>query len=171
VRFDASSLLIEPLGPDHDRTAFSCGNESLNRYIRSQATQDIRRGIARVFVATTADWPERILAFFTLSAASVVAAELPPELAKRLPRHPIPAALIGRLAVDREFAGRGLGSILLADAVKKTAMASQTLAVTVVVVDPVDDAARTFYSSFGFRNLQTSQNRMFLVLASGIVPP
>jgi GNAT superfamily N-acetyltransferase len=169
VKFDASSVLIQPLGPDHDRAAFSCGNDSLDRYIRTQATQDTRRGIARIFVATLVNRPQHILAFFTLSAASVGTSELPPEVAKRLPRHPIPAALIGRLAVDREFAGRGLGSILLADAVKKTVAASQTLAVTVLVVDPIDDGARAFYSSFGFRSLQAPQERMFLVLRSDIV--
>lgn len=89
---------------------------------------------------------------------------LPPEVAKRLPRHPIPAALVGRLAVDNSFARRGLGSILLADAVKKTMTAAETVAMTVVVVDPIDDSARAFYSAFGFRSLQGPQQRMFLTL-------
>lgn len=158
------SVRIEPLGPLHDRAAFQCGNESLDRYFRQQATQDLRRGVARVFVAIVPQETERIAGFFTLSATSVAASDLPPEVAKRLPRHPIPAALIGRLAVDRSFARRGLGSILLADAVKKALAAAQTVAITVIVVDPIDDAAHTFYAAFGFRDLQSSQRRMFLVL-------
>ncbi len=85
-------------------------------------------------------------------------------MAKRLPRHPIPAALGGRLAVDRNFAGRGLGSVLLADAVQKAIAAAETVAMTVVVVDPIDDAARAFYSAFGFGSLQGPQRRMFLTL-------
>jgi len=111
--------------------------------------------------------PKRIAGFFTLSAAWVVASDLPPEVGKRLPRHPIPAALVGRLAVDAGFARRGLGSILLADAVKKTIAAAETVAMTVVIVDPIDDAARAFYGALGFRSLQGPQQRMFLTLPRG----
>jgi GNAT superfamily N-acetyltransferase len=164
VKLADSSIRIEPLDPGHDLAAFSCGNTSLDRYIREQATQDTRRGVARVFVAVTPEEPKRIAGFFTLSAAWVLASDLPPEVAKRLPRHPIPAALVGRLAVDNSFARRGLGSILLADAVKKTMTAAETVAMTVVVVDPMDDSARAFYSAFGFRSLQGPQQRMFLTL-------
>jgi GNAT superfamily N-acetyltransferase len=159
-----ASVRIEPLSPGHDRTSFACGNASLDRYIREQATQDTRRGIASVFVATAHDQPLRIVGFFTLSAESVVPSDLPPEMAKRLPRHPVPAALVGRLAVDRNFAGRGLGSVLLADAVQKALAAAEMVAMSVVVVDPIDDAARAFYSTFGFRSLQGPQRRMFLTL-------
>jgi len=98
----------------------------------------------------------------------VVASDLPPEVAKRLPRHPIPAALVGRLAVDRGFARRGLGSILLADAVKKTMTAAETVAMTVVIVDPIDETARAFYAAFGFRCLQGPRQQMFLTLPGAI---
>lgn len=158
------SIRIEPLDAIHDRAGFGCGNGSLDRYLREQANQDTRRGVARIFIAVEPSQPTRIAGFFTLSAASVVAAELPSEVAKRLPRHPVPAALIGRLAVDRRFARRGLGTILLADAVSKAMVAAETVAMTVVVVDPIDDMARAFYSAFGFRSLQGPQNRMFLTL-------
>jgi GNAT superfamily N-acetyltransferase len=164
VTFSDASIRIEPLGSDHDRAAFNCGNESLDRYIRTQASQDIRRGIARVFVAVTPGEPNRIAGYFTLSAAWVVASDLPPEMAKRLPRHPIPAALLGRLGVDRAFTRRGLGSVLLADAVKKTMAAAETVGMTVVIVDPIDDAARAFYAAFGFRSLQGPRQQMFLTL-------
>ncbi len=151
-----ASVRIEPLGPGHDRKSFACGNASLDRYIREQAGQDIRRGIASVFVAVALDQPERIFGYFALSAESVAPADLPPETARKLPRLPIPAALIGRLAVDRDFQKRGLGPILLA--------AAETVAMTVVVVDPIDDAARSFYTAFGFRSLQGPERRMFLTL-------
>ncbi len=167
MRLSDSSVRIEPLSSGHDRAAFSCGNESLDRYLRTQASQDTRRGVARVFVAVMPEEPKRIAGFFTLSAAWVVASDLPPEVGKRLPRHPIPAALVGRLAVDAGFARRGLGSILLADAVKKTIAAAETVAMTVVIVDPIDDAARAFYGALGFRSLQGPQQRMFLTLPRG----
>ncbi len=167
MTFSNDSVRIEPLGSDRNRAAFDCGNESLDRYIRTQASQDIRRGIARVFVAVTPGEPNRIAGFFTLSAAWVMASDLPPDAAKRLPRHPIPAALVGRLAVDRGFARRGLGSILLADAVNKTLAAAETVAMAVIIVDPIDDAARAFYAAFGFHSLQGPRQQMFLTLPRG----
>ncbi|MBF0335787.1 MAG: GNAT family N-acetyltransferase [Alphaproteobacteria bacterium] len=155
-------MRIEPLAPRHDRTAFRCGDDSLDRYIREQAGQDVRRGTARIFVAVACDQPERVLGFFTLSAAAVVPCDLPPEMERRLPRHPIPAALVGRLAIDRSVGRRGLGSVLLADAVKKTKFAAATVAMSVIVVDPIDETARAFYAAFGFRSLLGPQRRMFL---------
>jgi ribosomal protein S18 acetylase RimI-like enzyme len=164
VRLAEDSLRIEPLSAMHDRTAFDCGNEHLNRYLRTLASQDVRRRVARVFVAVMPVEPSRIVGFFTLSAAWIAASDLPPETAKRLPRHPVPAAPIGRLAVDRSFARRGFGSILLADAVKKTITAAEAVAITVVVVDPIDETARAFYQAFGFRSLLGPKPHMFLAL-------
>jgi len=166
VRFEDGSIVIEPMAAHHDRASFDCGNDALDRYIREQACQDTRRGIASVFVAVAADNPHRILGFFTLSATSVTASHLPAGVAKRLPRHPVPAALLGRLAVDRSVAGRGLGGILLADAVKRTLFAAETLAAAVVVVDPIDDAAQSFYAAHGFRSLEGPERRMFLMLSA-----
>ncbi len=111
--------LIQPLGAHHDRLSFACGEPSLDNYIRRQATQDIRRHIARVFVATDAD-PAAILGFYTLSATVVEARTLPPDLARRLPKYPLPAALIGRLAVDNRYQGQDLGQYLLMDALTRT---------------------------------------------------
>ncbi|RME68582.1 MAG: GNAT family N-acetyltransferase [Alphaproteobacteria bacterium] len=166
MRFKDGSIVIEPLAAHHDRASFTCSNETLDHYIREQAGQDTRRGIARVFVAVAVDDPHRILGFFTLSATSVTALHLPVEVAKRLPRHPVPAALLGRLAVDRSVAGCGLGGILLADAVKRTLVAAQTLAAAVIVVDPIGDAAQSFYANHGFRSLEGPERRMFLMLSA-----
>ena len=164
MRFSKASIRIEPLGTQHDRKAFSCGNESLDRYLREQANQDIRRDLTRLFVATPLDETTRILGFFTLSATSIAAADLPAESAKRLPRYPVPAALIGRLAVDQKSAGRGLGGVLLIEAIERARFAAQTVAMTVIVVDPIDETARSFYAAFDFRDLQGPQRRMFLTL-------
>ncbi len=81
---------------------------------------------------------------------------MPAAQAKRLPHYPVPVALIGRLAVDRRYAGQGLGSMLLADAIDRVAFASQTLAVYAVVVDAKNDQARRFYERFGFVMLPES---------------
>ena len=171
MRFEIGSVRIEPLARQHARHHFNCGEQSLDRYIREQASQDVRRGLARVFVAALPAEPDGILGFFTLSATSIIGSELPSALARRLPRYPIPAALIGRLAVDQTCAGRGLGRALLADAVTKIAKASETLAIVVVVVDPIDDAAQAFYAAFGFERIEERARRMFLVLDAGSIAP
>ena len=141
---------------------FQCGNQPLNDYIRRYASQDVRRNVARVFVATPKIDPQLLVGFYTLRAGSVSCTTLPPSLAKKLPRYPIPVALIGRLAVDSKFQGKGLGSILLADACLKVAQASSVLAMAGIIVDAKDDAAITFYQHFGFVLLQGESNRLLL---------
>ena len=92
------SYRIEPLGPRHDRAAFFCGVEPLDRYFRTQAGQDVRKLIASCFVAVAADSPN-IAGYYTLSATGIALTDLPSELAKRLPRYPLlPAILMGRIA-------------------------------------------------------------------------
>lgn len=122
----AESLVIEPLGADHDRAVFSCGHDILDSYIKQRAGQDLRRRIARVFVCTAPDSPA-ILGFYTLSALSVDVGTLPHRLVRRLPKQPLPAALIGRLAVAREAQGQGIGRMLLADALKRAVTADATI--------------------------------------------
>src|ERR1700691_1487201 len=104
----SAAFRMEPLSSAHDRSVFNCGEEILDRYLRTQATQDIRRRMANCFVAIEVA-TGRIAAYYTLSAASIPMVDLPPEETKRLPRYPtLPAVRIGRLAVDVGFQGRGL---------------------------------------------------------------
>ena len=164
MKFEADSVRIEPLSDSHDRAPFSCGNDVLDRYLHEQAGQDLRRGIASIFVATQVDQPSKVLGYFTLSAAAIAPQYLPGEFARRLPRQMVPAALIGRLAVDRNVARRGLGGVLLADAIDRAMLAAKTVAMWAVAVDPIDDTAREFYAAFGFRAL-TGSARMFLTFS------
>ena len=113
---DEAPVVVEPLGSQHDRASFSCGEPALDSYLRRQATQDARRRIAQVFVVV-GDVPGEIIGYYTLSAASFEKDRLPADLARRLPHYPVPAVVIGRLAVDRGHQGRGLGEILLLDAI------------------------------------------------------
>ena len=155
--------LIEPLGNDHDRAAFSCGEPSLDAYIRRQAGQDVRRGVSRVFVAILDD-PEQIAGFYTLSATAVEARTLPPELAQKLPKHPLPAALIGRLAVDERHQGRGIGRYLLMDAFTRALAASAAIGIYAVVVDAINEKAQAFYRRYGFKAFPETPNRLFIPL-------
>jgi ribosomal protein S18 acetylase RimI-like enzyme len=155
---------VAPLAADHDRSQFSSEVEALDRYLRTQATQDIRRHLANCFVASPAD-SMSVVAYYTLSSASVALTELPPEQAKRLPRYPlVPAALIGRLAVDRHYRGRGLGAALLFDAVARAARSEA--AVHAIIVDAKDDTAARFYRHHGFLALASRHGSLFLPAAT-----
>ena len=160
------SLLIEPLGKHHNRAAFSCGIDVLDQYFRRQASQDERRRIARVFVVRPEGSEEMVLGYYTLSALSVDLVDLPPDFSKKLPKHPIPAALIGRPAVTSNYQGTGLGKILLADAIQRTLAVSDQIAVYAMVVDALNIEAEAFYQSFGFVKLGKDTNRLFLPLKS-----
>ncbi|MCY4213649.1 MAG: GNAT family N-acetyltransferase [Gammaproteobacteria bacterium] len=157
------ALAVGPLERRHDRKAFSCGLPELDRYLAHQAGQDIRRRTARVFVCTAGN-ANALLGFYTLSALSVDLSSLPKVLSRRLPRHPVPCALIGRLAVDESVHGQGIGRLLLADAVKRTAVAGETVAIHALIVDAANDAARRFYESFGFAPLTDNPMRLLLPL-------
>ncbi len=109
---------------------------------------------------------QTVLGYYTLSALSIDLATLPDDLAKKLPKHPIPAALIGRLAVSTPAHGTGLGKILLADAIKRTLALSDEIAVYAMVVDALNADAEAFYEGFGFTKLAAAQNRLFLPLKS-----
>lgn len=159
-------LIIEPLDRHHDRGEFFCGEAALDRYVKQQATQDIRRRIARVFVAVSETAPTRILGFYTLSALSIAAVDLSPGMARKLPRHPLPAALIGRLAVDASARGMGVGTMLVMDALRRAIAVSGDIAVFAAVVDAQDERARQFYESLGFMPFPDTPLRLFLPLAS-----
>nr|WP_286206627.1 GNAT family N-acetyltransferase [Thauera linaloolentis] len=145
-----------------DTASFRCGEAALDQYLHRHARQDIKRGVGRVFVATPADQASEVAGFYSLSAASVAAEQLPDSLRKKLPRYPVPAALLGRLAVSEAAQGKGLGSILLVDACKRVVAASQTLAVAVIIVDAKSPAAAAFYRHFGFVELPGQPGRWML---------
>ena len=156
-------FIIEPLGA-HDRSAFSCGSPSLDRYLREQASQDIKRLMANCFVAVETA-TNAIAGYYTLSATNVPANELPPEVLKRLPRYPIlPAALVGRLAVDQNFHRKGLGSVLLADAALRVLKGD--MKAFAVIVDAKDENAVTFYRAQGFRPFASRPMSLFLPLGT-----
>jgi len=163
---DKPNLVIEPLGKKHNRAAFSCGTDELDSYLQRQASQDTKRRIARIFVIRSAADDQTILGFYTLSALSIDLSSLPSDLAKKLPKHPLPAALIGRLAVSTKSQGTGIGKVLLADAIKRTLALSDEIGVYAMVVDALNTNAEAFYRGFGFSKLNAAKNRLFLPLKS-----
>lgn len=163
---EADQFRIEPLGPSHDRGAFACGNEALDRYLHAQAGQDARRKVAAVFVLHDTE-ANLVAGYYTLSATSVDPTDLPAELVKKLPRYPVlPAVLLGRLAVDARYRGRRFGELLLLDALRRAEAHSAEVAAMAVVVDAIDDAARGFYERYGFVRFEDEPYRLFLPMAT-----
>jgi ribosomal protein S18 acetylase RimI-like enzyme len=157
-------FLLAPLGAEHDREPFCCGEEALDRYFKTQATQDIRRRIAHCFVTVEAA-SAQVAAYYTIAASSFPLVDLPAEEAKRLPRYPsVPAVRIGRLAVGEKFQGRGLGGALLVDATRRTLQAAP--AVYALVVDAKNDQAVAFYQRYLFRLMVGHPRTLFLPLAT-----
>lgn len=148
----------------HDRSLFSCGDDELDGYFRTRIGQDVRRGLARAFVAiekTSRD----IAGFYTLAATSLDLGDLPADVARRLPRYPrVPAVLIGRLGVAIDHQGPNLGAALLGDAAKRV-LASEIGAHS-LVVQPKNDDVTDFYLSHGFLPLPNRPDVVFLPLAT-----
>jgi ribosomal protein S18 acetylase RimI-like enzyme len=160
----AAPFRFEPLSERHDRTAFQCGEEALDKYFKTQATQDIRRRVANCFVAVEIT-TERVAAYYTLSAASIPLTELPAEETKRLPRYPaVPAVRIGRLAVDQNFQRRGLGELMLMNVVHRTIQ--DAAAAFALLVDAKNEIAVNFYQRYGFRLIAGRPRTLFLPLAT-----
>ncbi len=157
---------IEALSGGHNRSDFSSGSAPLDRYFREQASQDVKRRIATCFVAVSAETRD-VAGFYTLTAASVALDAMAPEIVSKLPRYPVvPAALLGRMAVDLKHQGRGLGGILIADAVLRVARAE--LGVFAMLVDAKDESAQRFYEHHGFELLPGKLRRLCLPIAPAL---
>jgi ribosomal protein S18 acetylase RimI-like enzyme len=153
---------FDTLGDGHDRAAFLCGDDALDRYFQTQVTQDIRRRIANCFVVVEIA-TSYVAAYYTLSAASIPLVALPPDEAKRLPRYPtLPAVRIGQLAVDRRYRRRGLGELMRMNAVHRTMQ--DAAAAFALLVDAKHDQAAAFYRRYGFRPIAGKPSTLFLPL-------
>lgn len=153
----AKQFLAQALSPDHRRERFHCGVASLDSYLKTQATQDMRRKANAVFVFVHVDEPSRILGYFTLCALGLERGEIPEQARVHLPRYPlVSATLIGGLAVDLSVQGRGIGRTMLAAAVTKAYRNADVVGSSMLVVDAIDERAHRFYEAFSFLPLQDS---------------
>lgn len=153
---------LEPLWPGHERSGFSCGVEVLDRYLDSQASQDVRRRVSACYVAVEVG-SDKVAGFYTLAAGSVPLSDLPPDLSKWLPRYPaVPVARIRRLAIDKAYQGQKLGGALLADAALRAARSE--VAVFALIVDAKDAAAAAFYRHHGFDPIGGNDRQLIVSL-------
>lgn len=154
---------IEPLDTaDHNRSCFSCGNNSLDRYLKKQANQDLKRKVNVTYVLVKKGCPD-IIGYYNLSHLSIEYDSLPANTKTNLPAYgEIPATLIGRLAVDKEYQGKGLGEHILLDALRKTYEITQQIGSFSVVVDLQEEDVRGFYRKYEFRSLSDDKDRLFV---------
>jgi len=151
----------------HDRQGFSCGEPSLDAYLQTQATQDIKRRAAALYVLTERQEGGPILGYYTLSACSVHLSGLTASTQKKLARYPdVAGGLIGRLAMDTRYKGSGLGAALLRHALQRCLEQSRELAMAVIVVDALNEATQRFYERYGFQVLGGAGNRLYLTIAT-----
>jgi len=156
-----ADYLTEPLGRKHKKSEFSCGNSSLDNYIQRQAKQDIKRKLSACFIL--GDSKGYVIGYYTLSNAGISREVIPEEISKKLPKNysSLPVTLFGRLAIDENNKGQGLGKLLLIDALKRSYEVSKVIGSMAVIVDPIDANAIKFYSKYGFIALPDS-GKMFL---------
>jgi GNAT superfamily N-acetyltransferase len=156
------NFLTELLNTGHNRKNFTCGNEMLDNYFKYQAGQDVKRKLSACFV-----WPEKetgiIKGYYTLSNNSIPLDSVPDNIRRKLPGSytSIPVTLLGRLAVNKIYQQKGIGKLLLIDALKRSCLAGKQTGSFAVVVDPVNRQAELFYKKYGFIKLPDS-GKMFI---------
>ena len=154
---DEAIYRLESLGKQHDRDGFSCGEGILDAYLKTQASQDMRRKANAVFVLIPAQSSQRIAGYFTLCAFGLAPGTIPEAARKQLPKYPVVSAtLIGRLAISSDFQRMGLGLRLLAMALQRAYENASVVGSSMIVVDAIDDRAVRFYQAHGFIKLTDS---------------
>jgi GNAT superfamily N-acetyltransferase len=161
---DSRSHKIEPLGKKHDRVVFSCGIDSLDTYLQKRASQETKKKIATTFVMIEG-LTIAVIGYYTLSATSILLTDLPDETARKLPKYPnVPATLLGRLAIDSRYQGKGYGELLITDALRRALQATTEVASYAVVVDAINERARSFYAQYEFCAFPDRKLRLFLTM-------
>jgi GNAT superfamily N-acetyltransferase len=147
----------------HDVRSFDCGNTALNEFLIKHALANTSAGLARTFVTTPVDQPV-VIGYFSIAAGSVERENVPERVAKGTPRHPIPVALLARLAVDSKYQGQKLGEGLLKHALLKILEASKTIGLRAVLVHAKNQRAADFYAKYGFVPSPTNSFHLMLLL-------
>jgi len=148
---------IEQLTAARDRASFDCAEPSLNDFLKRFARQNDEKGLGRTYVAVLPPEP-RIYGYYTIASVAIRF----DTLSEKLPRYPIPAVHLGRLAIDLTAQGQGLGKALLIDALKRILAVAEQLGVYAVEVYALNDSARTFYLKFGFMPLLDDAMHLYL---------
>jgi GNAT superfamily N-acetyltransferase len=156
---------IERLQPVHQRQDFCCGKIALDEFLRTRVSQYEKRRLGRTWVAVCPP-DNRVYGYYTLASSAVAFENLPKNLAKKLPKHPLPVLLLARLAVDQTAKGQCLGKLLLHNVFQKAIELSANMGIHAVEVDALDEEARQFYGKFGFSPFLDNEKHLFLPMAT-----
>jgi GNAT superfamily N-acetyltransferase len=154
-----------PIAKHHDRAAFDCGDTDLNLYLQRHARQNHESGGAKCFVAMPIDAPARILGFYTLSPASLEYSRVPALVKRGLARYDVPVFRLGRLAVDRNVQGRGLGGALLLRAADRCIRVASEVGGVALLIDAKNDRVAQWYAGYGAAALLDALLSLVLPLA------
>jgi GNAT superfamily N-acetyltransferase len=154
---------IDPLSSDHDRRSFTCGVDALDDYLRRFARQHAATNINRTYVAALGS---EILGFYSLAMSGIRKENLPAKHAGRFPNFPLPVARLARLAVAIRHQRKGLGELLLADALQRCLRLSVEIGMIAVIVDAKDEQARGWYERYEFERLPDSPLTLWLPTAA-----
>ena len=154
-------LRIEKLKRDHALEGFDCGKEPLNRFLIHFALQNQQANASQTYLAMATD---RVIGYHTLVVGEVAHGDVPDRIKKGLARHHIPVMLLARLAVTRDWQGRGIGPALLKDALLRTLQAADIAGIRAFAVHAKDDKARAFYEHFDFAASPTDPMHLFILL-------
>jgi predicted N-acetyltransferase YhbS len=149
-----------PLANGHELDAFDCGDAGLDDWLTKRARGNEREGGSRTYVVCAG---RRVVAYYCLAAGAVAGEIAPGKIRRNLP-DPIPVMVLGRLAVDRAWRGRRLGSALLADAIKRTLSAAEVAGIRAIVVHTISDEAKRFYERHGFMASPAAPLTMMITL-------
>ncbi len=150
------------LRADHDTVSFDCGKAPLNEFLQNFAIANQSGGASKTYVVATSS--KQVVGYYSLAATSVSHVEVPDRVKQGQPRHPIPAILMARFAVDTSAQGKGLGRALFRDAMLRALSISQQVGVRVFVVDVKDEEAARFYAKFNMMPAPANPRRLFLLL-------
>ena len=142
------------------RDTFDCGKEPLNNYIQRNATKDVKNGTCTCFIIKNDD--DEVIGYYTLSTESIPIEDAPPQFQKKINYQYVPVILLGRLALDKNHFGKGLGKLLLVNSLRRSLnVATNHVRAIAVIVDPIDEKAKQYYQKYGFILLPDS-GRMFM---------
>jgi len=153
-------MQLLPLTGHHDRQKFNCGRPELNDWLRQVARQHQDKGLAKTFVATREEQPAKICGYYALTLAELENSHLPEAWRKKLPRR-IPGVRLGRLAVDLAYQGKGLGKLMLVDALFRAQRIYTDAGGIGMFVDAIDEVAAGYYRRFGFEAAPDNPLLMF----------
>jgi GNAT superfamily N-acetyltransferase len=158
----ALEYCLTTLNSSHNKKAFNCGVESLNRYLTQQAGQDAKKGVTITYALTPIN-SNLVIGYYSLASSSIDVTLLPENIAKKLPRYSLlPATLLGRFAVDQHYQGKQIGRMLLLNAIKQSFISSKKIGSVAIVVDAKNHHATKFYQQHGFKNFPHQQNKLLL---------